>query len=110
MKKLDLNSNRLTQAGTYSILRKIDGSNLQQLDLSNNKLGKQSVEQIITMLNNHKIPLKWLKLENTDINERAIIDIVGAVEDNPGLTRLNLAKNGISEGAATAIGKMLSIN
>lgn len=101
---MDLDTNGLTEIGTSRILEHMQSGRLRRINLSNNKLGKNSINNILTMLYNYKIPLKWLYLENIGIHEDMAIEVANAVENHPGLTRFNFARNNLSEKAVKAVG------
>lgn len=108
--KLNLNSNRLTERGTSSILNTLKVENLQELNLSDNRIGSGSVDRIIDMLTDRKCEIKKLNIEKTYLSITDVKRICEELEMNTTLTRINLAKNGICGPAAQAVANLLSCN
>lgn len=110
VRTLNLKSNRLTEAGTYNILKHLPLASLSSIDLSNNRLGCQSVSRILQILGDKSIRLKVLSLENTSLTSNDAVRIVEEIEAHSYLDRLNLSRNKLSGVAVHAIGTMLRHN
>jgi Ran GTPase-activating protein (RanGAP) involved in mRNA processing and transport len=107
---LNLRSNRLSEIGSSSILKQVQPSRLQDLNLSDNRIGAKSLAYVVELLLNSRSAIRSLDLESTGIKGPLLMTLCQAVSDNHSLRSLNLAKNSLDEQDAASIGQMLSLN
>ena len=107
---LNLKANRLTDQGCARILSGIHSKKIKIINLSENKLGKNSIEKIITIISNNECKLRTLELESINISERAVSELCKTLADNKILHSLNLAKNNLGLIACLALKEMLKYN
>lgn len=107
---LNLKANRLTDGGCAKILSGVHSKKVKIINISENKLGRVSIEKVIQIVNNNETRLRTLELENISIGERAIVDLCRVLADNKVLHSLNLAKNNLGFIACTALKEMLRYN
>lgn len=110
LEKINLNSNRLSEKGSLDILQQIEPQNLKELGMSNNKLGIKSITKISQILTGSKSCLKHLSLEGTNLNDSGAIILFDSITNNSSITRLNLARNKITELCCGALKTMLMFN
>ena len=110
VEKINLKSNRLSEKGSANILQKIDVNHIKDLCLSDNKLGQKSIRKIAEILINSQSNLRHLSLEKVNLNDSAGILIFEALAYNTSITRLNLAKNSLTEVSSKQLKAMLIIN
>eukprot|EP00359_Climacostomum_virens_P009598 CAMPEP_0204913250 /NCGR_PEP_ID=MMETSP1397-20131031/11196_1 /ASSEMBLY_ACC=CAM_ASM_000891 /TAXON_ID=49980 /ORGANISM="Climacostomum Climacostomum virens, Strain Stock W-24" /LENGTH=869 /DNA_ID=CAMNT_0052084449 /DNA_START=77 /DNA_END=2683 /DNA_ORIENTATION=- len=110
LEHLNLKSNRLSEYGSTSILKRVQPYRLQDLNLADNKLGTSSVAQLIELLMDGRSAIRSLDLESTGVKGKLLTDLCAAVSENHSLKTLSLAKNNLGEDDAVTIGHMLSLN
>jgi hypothetical protein len=110
LEKLNLKSNRLTEVGSASILRRVQSSRLQDLNLSDNQLGAASIAHLVELLQANRCSIRSLDLEGTALKGQLLADLCQVISDNSSLRFLSLAKNSLDQQDALAIGQMLSTN
>lgn len=109
VEKLNLKANRLTDRGASCILKSADLSRLKEINLSHNKVGQETVFQLLELISSSSY-IKSLSLESTSLTSEEIVELCEALQFNTTIKRLNLARNNISDHAAQALGKFLSSN
>ncbi|CAG9334427.1 unnamed protein product [Blepharisma stoltei] len=107
---LNLKENRLSEKGTFQILKNLEYKDTKRLDLSGNRIGESSIAKISDLLTDENPTLKHLNLENCKIGNKAIITLCKCIADNRTLTRINLAKNNIGDSSCQALEEMLLYN
>ncbi|OMJ69565.1 hypothetical protein SteCoe_32683 [Stentor coeruleus] len=107
---LNLKANRLTDAGCAKILSGIHSKKVKIINISENKLGRVTIEKVIQIVSNNETRLRTLELENISIGEKAIFDLCRILADNKVLHSLNLAKNNLGFLSCTALKEMLRYN
>ncbi|CAM4584315.1 unnamed protein product [Leuciscus chuanchicus] len=93
---LMLNNNSITAEGCAALTSAFNSnpSNLIELDLSENKLGKSGVEKICPLLENPKCILEKIKLSGCSITEEGYKALASALRSNPShLIELDLRGN-----------------
>lgn len=110
LEHLNLKSNRLSEVGSTSILKRVQPYRIQDLNLSDNALGTSSVAHLIELLLDGRSAIRSLDLENTGVRGRLLKDLMLALSDNHSLKTLSLAKNKLGDQDAVAIGEMLNFN
>ena len=110
VEKINLRSNRLSEKGSTSILMKLDMHSIKDLCMSENSLGRASVRRIADILEDQKSNLRHLSLESVKLSDLAGNLIFEALCVNNTLTRLNLAKNSLSEVCCKSLRHMLISN
>lgn len=107
---LNLKDNRLTEIGATNLLSNLVTKRLKVLDLTDNKLGGKSLEQIAKLLENPDGILVELHLEHTRARENSMIGVIQALMNNNTLTMLNLSKNSLTNLTARALKEVLLVN
>ncbi|OMJ69451.1 hypothetical protein SteCoe_32825 [Stentor coeruleus] len=107
---LNLKANRLTDGGCAKILSEIHTKKVKTINVSENKLGRISIEKIIEIVSINETRLRTLELESISISERAVYELCRILADNKVLHSLNLAKNNLGYIACTAIKEMFRYN
>jgi hypothetical protein len=107
VERLNLKANRLTDRGASCILKSADLSRLKEINLSHNKVGQETVLQLLELVSSSSY-IKSLSLESTSLTSEEIVEVCEALQSNTTIKRLNLARNNISDHAAQALGKFLS--
>ncbi|XP_016374863.1 LOW QUALITY PROTEIN: protein NLRC5-like [Sinocyclocheilus rhinocerous] len=93
---IQLNNNSITEEGCSALTSafKLNPSNLTELDLSGNKLGKTGMQNICFMLKNPQCRLEKLKLSDCSITEESYKILTSALKPNPShLLELDLTGN-----------------
>ena len=107
---INLNANRLTDAGFLTILEQAPSS-LLILDISNNyNLSLKSYTALADYLDQPKTLLQQLMLEGNQTGDKPVCLIANALQYNNNLKFLNISKNNITDIGATAVAKMLVMN
>mmetsp|Transcript_6210 Transcript_6210/g.15516 ORF Transcript_6210/g.15516 Transcript_6210/m.15516 type:complete len:861 (+) Transcript_6210:1384-3966(+) len=114
---LDVTDNRASDASLRILLKELhqnqkEGSNtLQELRLSKNRLGRQSFQNLSSLLKVKGSSLVKLSLEETGVNDPAMVVIAQALQSSKQtLSHLNLAKNQIGDAGAGSMARALSVN
>lgn len=110
VKELNISNNRLTECGVLKILQKIRDKKLKKISLAENKIGSQSILELIFILNGPNCKLRFLDLESISISDKAIAGLCRCLDSNKTLSHLNLAKNGLGFFSACALKNMLKAN
>jgi hypothetical protein len=74
-KKLDIAENRLNERGSYRIVKGIN-NHLEELDMSGNKVGSESVVLLGKQIMTEQLELKVIKLEKAGLNDLTVITLV----------------------------------
>ena len=93
-----------------SVLDTYSPSNLQQLNLKRNNIGRVGCITLSNLLRREDANLKWLDLESTSIDDDRIELIATSLEHNTKLEELNLKDNNLSDNGAEMISTSLKNN
>lgn len=107
---LNLKNNRLTEKGASALLAELGSQRLRELNLSDNKLGQDSINQVIYLLSKESSVLKVLNLENVSAKEVDLIRLISSIGNNSTLVYLALAKNCLTGFTACALKSALQSN
>ncbi|XP_073699638.1 NACHT, LRR and PYD domains-containing protein 12-like [Garra rufa] len=94
LKIIQLSNNSITEEGCAALTSAFNSnpSNLIELDLSGNKLGKSGIENICLILKNPQCKLEKLKLFKCKITEKQCVILTSALKSNPShLRELNFS-------------------
>lgn len=103
MERINLKSNRLTDAGARKILSKLRADYLLELDLSYNYIGQSAIANLSQMLLAHNAALRVLKLEGLRLNDSSVEVLANGLGNCDLLQELVLARNFIGEQGAVAL-------
>ena len=102
--ELNLSANRLTFYGVNPLINSIRENKklikrLKVLDLSNNRIGENSIKNLIKYIQEEDCELKELNLEGNSLGDKLIKDLCEIISKclSDKLIYLNLAKNSISD-------------
>ena len=90
-----------------SALERYDLSNLEQLDLGRNKIGREGCRTLSNILQSNESSLKFLCIPHTGIDDEGVEIIVNSLKHNTKLRALCLSGNNISERGGRALLKLL---
>lgn len=107
---LNLKSNRLTDVGNEKILNGLEIKQIKHLNLAENKVGPKSLEKIVEMMSVYDCKLKSLNLEKTHFTATLIPGLCNCLTFNKRLTKLVLAKNGLTDATTKYFKDMLMQN
>ena len=107
---LNLKNNRLTEKGASALLAGLGSQRLKELNLSENRLGKESIDQVIYLLGKESSMLRVLNLENVSAKETDLIRLISSLGNNTTLVYLTLAKNCLTGFTASALRTALQEN
>lgn len=110
LETLNLKSNRLTDMGNEKILNNVELRQIKHINLAENKIGPKSLEKIVEMISISECRLKSLNLEKTHITAKLIPDLCNSLIYNKRLTKLVLAKNGLTDIATKYFKDLLAQN
>ncbi|GAA6082314.1 uncharacterized protein LOC113634383 isoform X18, partial [Tachysurus ichikawai] len=100
--KLRLNKSSVTDSGCTDLLSALTSnpSHLTELDLSENTLGKSSMDKISTLLKKSSCKLQKLVLSDCNIPEKGYTDLVKALKSNHSSPLIELDLRGNDPGAS----------
>ena len=110
IEKVNLNNNRLTERGANSILTKLISHKLRELNLSNNKIGFNSINSLSEIVHKDSSVLSTLNLENIGLKEKSLAQLISSVKINTSINYLNLAKNSLNTNSAKLLKELLEEN
>ena len=110
LENLNLKSNRLTDIGSEKILKSLDVKQIKRINLSENRLGENSVNKITNMFSFYDCKLKHLNLEKTNVSASMIQSLCTSLLYYRRLTKLILAKNHLSDVSTRYLRDMLQNN
>ena len=110
IEKVNLKDNRLSEKGLTSILGKLEINKIKYLCLSDNVISIKVIKQISEILIDPKCNIRHLVLESTKINDQSAFEIFEAMALNNSVSRLNLARNSLTESSCKTLRSMLSLN
>ena len=107
VKKVNVSDNRLNETGSFNLVRGLN-KHVQEINLSNNKIGLPSIEHIsMTMrVASDSIDLRVIKFDNAGIVDSQVVMLVDSLMacDKPHILKeLSLAKNNIADAGAEKI-------
>ena len=107
VKKVNVADNRLNETGSFNLVRGLN-KHVQEINLSNNKIGLPSIEHIsMTMrVASDSIDLRVIKFDNAGIVDSQVVMLVDSLMacDKPHILKeLSLAKNNIADAGAEKI-------
>lgn len=98
VQSIDLMDNNLTDVGMTPILNSILAiTNLLELNLSNNIIGKVSAQALAEYLGSPGCPLIRLILRNADVDDEECEKFVRSIKENKNLQELDLANNKLGQ-------------
>lgn len=109
VESLNLRSNRLREGGALKLINAISPY-LRELNLSENKLGDQSVSALANALADPDSLLETLGLEKALTRNEHVCTLLAALHENKHLKSLNLARNGLGILTAKALKTFLARN
>ena len=110
LQSINLRNNRLKDEGAVSIIELLRvGSQVRELNLSENELGMESVELLASVLQSNS-PIEKLGLEKALMGRERINMILLAIQKNNHLAEIDLSRNMVSAGSAAALRSLLETN
>lgn len=110
LQSINLRNNRLKGEGAMSIIEMLRvGSQVRELNLSENELGVESVELLASVLQGNS-PIEKLGLEKALMGRERINMILQAIQKNNHLVEIDLSRNMVSAGSAAALRSLLENN
>lgn len=103
MERVNLRSNRLTDAGARKVINNLKANVLLELDLSYNYIGLSTIAKLGQMLQSHNTALRVLKLESLRLSDATITVITRGLVYCEMLQELVLARNMIGEAGAASL-------
>ena len=83
VKKVNFSDNRLNERGSYNIVKGIN-KNVQELDLSSNKIGHESIDHIckiiqLRQLDSNSFDLRVIKIEKASIDDKHVKTLIDSL-------------------------------
>ena len=107
VRKLNVADNRLNEKGTFSLVKGLN-KHVQEIDLSNNRIGSLSIEHICNTLkiDSSQLDLRVIKFDNAGIIDSQVCMLIDCLMtcDKPHMIKeLSLAMNQITDVGAKKI-------
>lgn len=110
LENINLKANRLTDVGSEKILKSLDIKQIKRINLAENKLGERSLNKLVNMISFYDCRLKHLNLEKTQITSQMLQGLCTGLMYYRRLTKLILAKNGLTDISTRYLKDMLINN
>lgn len=112
--EIELSANRLTFYGVNPLLNSITGNRdllkrLRNLDLSFNKIGNESIKNLIKYINNEECELEELNLEGNSLGDNNIIKLSNAINCSlyNKISLINFGRNQITDESCVALANLI---
>jgi hypothetical protein len=110
LQKINVNNNRISDAGATILLQGLHPDFILEIDLSNNFIGMHCILHLCEMVTHPEATLCILKLENDRLGDTLVRALCEALLQNASLIELNLAKNSISEVGGISVAKYIEVS
>lgn len=98
LEKLNLSDNHLKDKGLTHLIHSVaKHPDLEELDISSNKVGMKASKALAEYLGNSKCKLKTLKVRSANIDDNGCVNMCKVLQKNKYLTELDLSKNNIGK-------------